>query len=136
MSQEKAREIIAQARYCTMATSVAGQPRVRPMKFVVTEDFKFWASTVDVSGKVSELQANPKVELDWVTPEGTELRVQGTADISGGREKKRKLFELHPGMRGLFADEDDPKLVHIEVVPVHARWKTRGFHDYEDIPLH
>ncbi len=135
MSQDKAREIVKGARSCFLATAVDNQPRVRPMKFVVTEDFKFWASTVNISGKVKELEGNPKVELEWVTPEGTELRVEGIADISGGAEKKRKLFELHPGMRGLFKDENDPKLIHVEVIPTHARWKEGGFAEYREIEL-
>ncbi len=135
MSQEKAREIVKGARSCFMATALDNQPRVRPMKFVVTDDFKFWASTVNISGKVKELEANPKVELEWVTPDGVELRVEGIADISGGAEKKRKLFELHPGMRGLFKDENDPKLIHVEVVPTHARWKEGGFAEYREIAL-
>jgi uncharacterized pyridoxamine 5'-phosphate oxidase family protein len=135
MSQEKAREIVKGARSCFLATAVDNQPRVRPMKFVVTDDFRFWASTVNISGKVKELEQNPKVELEWVTPEGTELRVEGIADISGGAEKKRKLFELHPGMRGLFKDENDPKLIHVEVVPTYARWKEGGFAEYREIAL-
>jgi uncharacterized pyridoxamine 5'-phosphate oxidase family protein len=135
MSQEKAREIISRAGHCFAATAVENQPRVRAMKFVVTEDFKFWASTVNISGKVEEFKANPKVELLWLDQDGTELRVEGRADLSGGKEKKRRLFELHPGMKNLFKDENDPKLVHVEVVPTRARWKERGFNEYEDIEL-
>ena len=66
MSREKAREIVKSAGYCQMATSVDGQPRVRPMKFVITDDFKFWCSTFTISGKVQEFQQNDKVELCWV----------------------------------------------------------------------
>jgi len=39
MSQEKARRIIKDAGHSFLATCVNGQPRVRPMKFVVTDDF-------------------------------------------------------------------------------------------------
>jgi uncharacterized pyridoxamine 5'-phosphate oxidase family protein len=135
MSQEKAREIIEKAGHCYAATAVDNQPRVRAMKFVVTEDFKFWASTVNTSGKVKEFEQNPKVELLWVAPDRTELRVEGRADLTGGEEKKRRLFELHPGMKGLFKDEHDPKLVHIEVVPTNVRWKEGGFAEYRQVEL-
>ena len=135
MSQEKAREIIKEAGHCYAATAVDGQPRLRPMKFVVTDDFKLWASTVNISGKVAEFRQNPKVELSWITPDRTELRIEGLADITGGPDKKRKLFELHPRMRGLFADENDPRLIHVEVVPTRARWKVGGFAEYQDIDL-
>ncbi len=135
MSKEKVREIVKSAGYCQMATSVGDQPRVRPMKFVVTDDFKFWCTTVNISGKVKELMDNPKVELCWVDKEGNHLRVSGTADISGGVEKKKKLLELHPGARGLFKDEHDPKLVHVEVVPTRVRWKTHSFGEYNEVNL-
>ncbi len=134
MSQDKVRKIVQSAGYCQMATSVNGQPRVRPMKFVVTDDFKFWCTTINISGKVKELKENPKVELCWVDKEGNHLRVSGTADLSGGADKKRKLLELHPGALGLFKDEYDPKLVHVEVTPNRVRWKTHSFGEYNEVP--
>lgn len=133
MSREKIREIVKDADYCHMATCVDGQPRVRPMKFVITEDFKFWCSTVNISGKVRELEHNSKVELSWVDREKNQVRVEGIADLSGGVEKKRKLLELHPGALGLFADENDPKLVHVEVVPTRVRWKKHSFGEYNEV---
>jgi uncharacterized pyridoxamine 5'-phosphate oxidase family protein len=133
MSREKVREIVLSAGSCQMATSVDGQPRVRPMKFVVTDDFKFWCTTVNVSGKVKELRDNPKVELCWVDKEGNHLRVSGIADITGGVEKKKKLLELHPGALGLFKDENDPRLVHVEVVPTRVRWKNHSFGEYNEV---
>ena len=133
MSREKIRKIVEDADYCQMATSVDGHARVRPMKFVVTEDFKFWCSTVNISGKVQELMDNPKVELCWVDSQKNQVRVAGIADISGGIEKKRKLLELHPGAKGLFSDEKDPKLVHVEVVPTRVRWKKHSFGEYNEV---
>lgn len=87
------------AGYCQMATCVDGQPRVRPMKFVITDDFKFWCTTINISGKVKELEANAKIELCWVDKEGNHLRVSGTADMSGGVEKKKNFLNctLEPG---------------------------------------
>jgi len=130
LSRQKIREIVKEAGYCHMATCVDGQPRVRPMKFVITDDFKFWCTTVDISGKVQELKKNPRVELCWVDGRKNHVRVEGIADLSGGTEKKRKLLELHPGARGLFSDEHDPKLIHVEVVPTKVRWKTHSFGEY------
>lgn len=133
MSREIIRKIVTDAGYCQMATSVDGQARVRPMKFVITEDFKFWCSTVNISGKVQELIDNPKVELCWVDSQKNHVRVTGSADVSGGIEKKRKLLELHPGARGLFSNEEDPKLVHVEVVPSRVRWKKHSFGEYNEV---
>lgn len=133
MSREKIREIVEDAGHCFMATCVDGQPRLRPMKFVITDDFKFWCTTVHISGKVKELENNGKVELCWVDSRKNQVRVEGVADTSGGVEKKRKLLELHPGAKGLFSDEHDPKLVHVEVVPTRVRWKVHSFGEYNEV---
>ena len=133
MSREKVREIIADAGYCQMATAVDGQPRVRPMKFVVTDDFRFWCSTVSVSGKVTELEQNGRVELCWVDSQRNHLRVTGVADITGGVEQKRELLRLHPGAKGLFKDEHDPRLVHVAVIPSRVRWKEHSFGEYHEV---
>lgn len=133
MSQEKARRMIKDAGHCFLATCADGRPRVRPMKFVVTDDFKFWCSTVNISGKVKEFEQNSRVEICWVDSKKNQLRVEGILDMSGGAEKKRKLFELHPGMRGLFKDEHDPRLVHVEVMPTNVRWKEHRFGEYQGI---
>jgi uncharacterized pyridoxamine 5'-phosphate oxidase family protein len=132
---EKAREIIADAGHCHLATCVDGQPKVRPMKFVVTDDFKFWCTTIDISGKIKEFEKNRKVELCWVDSQKNHLRVEGILDFSGGVEKKKKLLELHPGARNLFKDENDPKLVHVEVVPTFVRWKQHAFCEYNVVKI-
>jgi uncharacterized pyridoxamine 5'-phosphate oxidase family protein len=133
--KEKARDIIKHSAFCSLATCVDGQPRVRPMKFVVTDDFLFWCSTVNISGKVQEFAQNNKVELCWTDNKRNHLRVEGILDYSGGTEKKRKLFELHPNMRGLFKDEYDEKLVHVEVVPTRVRWKEHAFCEYHEVEV-
>lgn len=130
MSREKIRQIVNDAGYCQMATCVDGQPRVRPMKFVITEDFRFWSTTFDISGKVRELKNNARVELCWVDSERNHARVEGIADLTGGVEKKRELLELHPGAKQLFSGPEDPKLVHVEVVPKKVRWKEHSFGEY------
>ena len=133
MSREKVRKIIADAGHCFLATSVDGQPRVRPMKFVVTDDFKFWCSTVDISGKMDEFARNSKVEICWVDAAKNQVRVEGILSTDGGVEEKRKLLELHPGARGLFEDENYPRLVHVEVVPTRVRWKIHSFGEYNEV---
>ncbi len=135
MSKQKVREIVQNSSFAMLSTCVDGQPRVRPMKFVITEDFKFWCSTVNISGKVKEFKQNERVEICWVDNDQNQLRVTGIVDISGGIEKKRKLFQLHPGMRGLFKDEYDPKLVHVEVVPTRVRWKPKCFCEYNEVKI-
>ena len=134
MTFEKAREIItASGGVGDLATCANGQPRVRPMTFVVREGLKLWSSTYRQSGKMREFAVNPRVEISFTDPRKVHLRIEGIVDTSGGPEKKRELLELNPRVRGHFPDEDDPKFVHIEIVPTSLRWTEPGFSEYHHI---
>ena len=132
MLSEKAIQIIREARYGILATSVDGQPRVRPLSWVLLDDGRLWATTYRQSGKVRELEQNAQVEVCFLAPNKLHLRVEGLLNMSGGTEKKRLLLELHPGALRHFTDEHDPKLVHLEVVPSRIRWKPMGFNEYHE----
>jgi len=80
-----------------------------------------------------ELKANNRVELCWVDEQKNHLRIQGTVNVSGGAEEKRELLRLHPGAKGLFTDENDPRLVCVEVTPERIRWKEHSFGEYHEV---
>jgi uncharacterized pyridoxamine 5'-phosphate oxidase family protein len=133
MSMEKVREIIEGSRCGYVATSVDGQPRVRPMLFVLMDDGSMWSSTYNVSGKVKEFEQNQRVEVCFTDSKWVQLRVTGNIDLSGGPDKKKKLLELNPKVRNHFPDENDPKFVHVELRPSRLRWKPAGFSEYNEI---
>jgi len=133
MSTDEAREIIRGAGYGMLATDVDGQPRVRPMAFAVTDDFRLLSSTFRRSGKAKELADNGRVEICFLDGRKYQLRVEGLADVSGGPEKKRELLALNPGVRKHFKDEFDPEFVLIEIVPTRARWMPPGFGEYREV---
>lgn len=136
MTIEKAREIIAGAGGIgDLATCAGGTPRVRPMTFVVMDGLKLWSSTYRQSGKMKEFAANPRVEISFTDSKNVHLRYEGIVDTSGGPEKKKRLLELNPRVRGHFPDENDPKFVHIEVTPVRVRWTEPGFGEYHPVDL-
>ncbi len=136
MSIEKAKEIIADAGGIgNLATCAGGQPRVRPMTFVVMPDLKLWSSTYRQSGKMKEFVENDRVEISFTDSKKVHLRVEGIVDTSGGPEKKKRLLELNPRVRGHFPDENDAKFVHIEIVPTSVRWTEPGFGEYEKVPV-
>jgi general stress protein 26 len=129
------RSIIEHAGYGVLATSVEGQPRVRPMAFVLLEDGRLWSSTYRQSGKVGELQHNGRVEVCFVDADRNQVRVEGILHTSGDAESRRRLLELNPRVRKHFADEHDPAFVHLEVVPTRIRWKPTGFNEYREARL-
>jgi general stress protein 26 len=135
MATDEAREIIRGAGYGMLATDVAGQPRVRPMAFAVTDDFRLLSSTFRRSGKAGELAGNARVEVCFLDGRKYQLRVEGLANVSGGPEKKRELLALNPGIRKHFKDEFDPEFVLIEIVPTRARWMPPGFGEYRGVEI-
>ncbi len=125
------REIIERSPYGSFATFADGCPRVRPMAFVLLDDGRLWSSTYRSSGKVREMEANPRVEICFVDDRKLHVRIEGIVSLDGGPEQKRELLERNPKVRRHFPDEHDPKFVHIEVRPVRVRWKKLGFCEYE-----
>ena len=130
---DQIRAIIDAAGYGVVATCVQGQPRARPMSFVMLEDGRLWSSTYRQSGKVAELEQNAHIEICFVAPDKVHLRVAGVVDLSGGEEKKARLLELNPKVKRHFPDAQDPKFVHVEVVPTRFRWKPSGFNEYQEL---
>ena len=130
MTLEKAGSIIKEAGYGVVCTCVNGRPRCRPMSFRLTDDFKLWSSTYRSSGKVKEFEANPEVEVCFVGKDRVHLRVEGTVRLSGGPEEKEQLLQMNPGVRRHFSGGEDPKFVHVEIIPTRLRWMPPGFHEY------
>jgi general stress protein 26 len=135
MSIEEVRNIIREAGYGSVATCVDGQPRVRPMAFVMTDEGKLWSSTHETSGKVKEFEANPAVEVSFTDARKYHVRVEGTVDLSGGLDKKAALFELNPRVKRHFGAADDPRYMHVEVTPTRIRWTEPGFGEYHEVQL-
>jgi len=132
---QRVREIIENAGSGMVATSVDGQPRVRPMAFVMLEDGRLWSSTYRQSGKVRELEQNARVEVCFVDSSKCHVRVEGVVSLEGGPDQKRRLLELNPRVRRHFPDENDPKFVHVEIVPTRIRWKGMGFCEYTEVSV-
>ena len=135
MTLDLVRSIIETSPYGTLATTVEQQPHVRPMAFGLLGDGRLGSSTCRVSGKVRELEHNARVEVCFVSKDNRQVRIEGRLDISGGPDKKRKLLELNPRVKRHFADENDAKFVHLEVVPTRIRWKGMGFCEYNEVAL-
>ena len=135
MSRERALEIMRAARWGALATLDGDQPRVRPMAFVVFDDFKLWSSTYNISGKIAQMQAGAKVEVSFVDAARNHVRVEGVIDISGDATKKDRLLELNPKVKRHFSGGDDPKFVHLEIIPTRVRYTPPGFSEYIEVDL-
>ncbi len=130
------KDIVTKTRVGYLASLDGDQPRVRSMSFAWQPNGRLWSSTYNISGKMKEFLQHEKVEICFDDPDYRQLRVEGIIDTTGDREKKRQMLAIHPPARNHFKDEDDEKLVHIEIIPTRVRWKAIGFRDYEEIEIH
>lgn len=135
MSLSRVRAIVQDAGFGVLATTIDNQPRVRPMAFVMLDDGRLWSSTYRVSGKVAEVEHNSRVEVCFVDSARVQVRITGVLSTSGGTEKRRELLERNPKVRRHFADENDERFVHLEIVPTRIRWKEPGFNEYHEVKI-
>ena len=130
MSLKDVKSIIEKSMYGFLATCDDGQPRLRPMAFIVHESGNLWSSTYKCSGKVEECTNNTKVEVCFTDSQKRHLRIEGTITLSENSELKAELLRLNPKVGRHFTGGDDPVYLHMEVKPLRIRWKTAGFSEY------
>ncbi len=132
--QYQPREVFQSAPYGFLATWDGQAPRLRPHAFVLQAG-KLWTSTYDISGKVTEIENTPAVEVAFVGNAMAQLRVSGHAAFVHDRQQKELLLELNPKVRRHFPDADAEHFVLIEITPTRIRTKATGFCEYVDFPL-
>lgn len=99
----------------------------RPMATAqVDEDFtSIWFATSRDSGKVEEINADPRVYLGYTNGSGSEwASINGRATIVDDRDKVHELWS--PLWRNWWESADDPNIVLIEVFPDHAEYWDSG----------
>ena len=105
-----------------LATSVDGQPHVRPFSFAAAEDGKIWFATANYKDVYEELVANPKCEgCSWWVGHGW-LVFSGEAEFGEVSHEMRVAGYEH--LVGLGEDHDgpdDPALVYFHLNGMRAR---------------
>lgn len=114
-------EVISLVRSQTafMGTVDGNRPRVRPMKPFIDRQGHIWLFSRYDSHKVSQIQANPRVELCFLGPQQEVLTVYGRLkdDTKPGTPTFRVLRDLMlaeiPDMKQYFAEgKEDSLLVY------------------------
>ena len=121
---KKIGELIKDVRICMMTTSAAdGTFDSRPMATQETEfDGTVWFLTRHESGKVGELEANPRVGLMYADPSNHNyVTAKGRATISRDKAKIHELW--NPMFKAWFPEgEDDPQIAVIRVDVEEAQY--------------
>jgi uncharacterized pyridoxamine 5'-phosphate oxidase family protein len=91
-----------------LATSVEGEPHVRPFSFAAAEDGRLWLSTSKGKDVYDELLANPRFELSAWAPGRPWLIVHGTAVFAEPSASLRQAgFEHMLGLGEKHQSADD-----------------------------
>ena len=80
--KELALAVMKAARFPQLATIDGDQPRVRPVSPVRTEEFTIYVANLRSYHKTVEIEANPNVELCYLSEEHDQVRITGRAIAS------------------------------------------------------
>src|SRR4026208_1221917 len=89
-------ELIKDIDICMLVTRSNGSVRGRPMSNngKVEYDGDSWFFSLRETGKVQEIEADPRVELAYAATErGTWVSIEGTAEIVEDDDRKRELWD-------------------------------------------
>jgi general stress protein 26 len=127
--------VMAAARFPMLATAAGEGPRVRPVSPVRTEGFTVYVANLRRYDKTAEIEANPKVELCYLSPEHDQVRITGRAEVVSERALLASFFADNPLLKHYLGSPDNPELVVYRVVPERVRFMREWALEYHEVPL-
>lgn len=113
----------------------AAQPRVRPVSPVRTEGFTVWVASLRSSSKTAELDANPRIELCYLTRDHDQVRITGRAVLVTSAPERQEIWEANPLLRAYLKSIDNPEFMLYRCEPDRVRFMREWALDYHDVPL-
>lgn len=116
--------------YAYLATCDGDQPIVRLVAPIVEDDMSIWVATFVTSGKVKQLQSNPKICLAFVEkpPQDRAATVFGEAQIVSEMLEKRRVWTLASfDLSQYYPDGPESKdFCLLKIVAYRVVWRDRG----------
>ena len=96
-----ARRVIKEAKFPMLASMDGDQPRLRPISPVRVDGYTIYIANLRSYHKTGEIEANPKVELCYLSPDHDQLRITGVAHPLGESEQPliKEIWEENPLLR-------------------------------------
>jgi len=127
-------ETMKRAKFPMLATvDPKGQPRVRPVSPVRTEEFVVFVANLRRYGKTQELAANPRCELCYLDETHDQVRITGTAEILTDRALLDEIWESNPLLRRYLGTPDNPELIIYRIRPEQVRFMREWALDYHEV---
>lgn len=139
--RETVARIIQSCVYGQLATvSAEGTaPRVRPVCAFLQEDFTILVPSHRQTGKISEIENNPAVEICFCDAEHWQVRVAGRAELETRTAEKQRLVDttLSPKLwHGFFpGGGDDESYVLYRIHPERIRWMKEWELRYRELEI-
>ncbi|HET6407520.1 MAG TPA: pyridoxamine 5'-phosphate oxidase family protein [Chthoniobacteraceae bacterium] len=127
-------ETMKRAKFPMLATvDPEGQPRVRPVSPVRTEDFTVYVANLRQYGKTRELAANPRCELCYLDDTHDQVRITGTAAVLTDATMLDAIWQSNPLLRRYLGTPDNPDLIIYRITPHQVRFMREWALTYYEV---
>jgi uncharacterized pyridoxamine 5'-phosphate oxidase family protein len=103
---EKILNFLKEAGIFYLATDDGGQPRVRPMGFVMIYEGKFTFCTNNTKPMWKQMKANRQIEVCAVSKDMKTLRIAGTVSFITSPDSQKKALEIEPMLGQMYSAGD------------------------------
>lgn len=102
---------VRECGYFFLATSVDGQPKLRPFGMIYEKNNTLFIATDQRKQVHSELQKNPKTELASYNPATRRwIRISGQAEIEDSGQIREEMMDAYPNLSGAYRKEKEAYL--------------------------
>jgi general stress protein 26 len=130
-----ARAVIEADRFPFLATVDGDQPRLRPVSPVRTDGFTVCVANLKSYHKTKEIDANPRVELAYLSGDHDQVRISGRAEVVRDAALLQEIWSANPLLRHYLGSLDNPELVIYRIVPEQVRFMREWSLEYQDVPF-
>jgi general stress protein 26 len=133
--RSRALAVLAASPFPMLASVDGAQPRVRPVSPVRTDVFTVYVASMRSSGKTGELDANPLVELCYMSPDHDQVRITGKAENVIEGETRQQIWDANPLLRAYLRSIDNPEFVLYRIAPTRVRYMREWALQYHEVEL-
>jgi general stress protein 26 len=130
-----AQAVIKADRFPSLATIDGHQPRVRPVSPVRTDGFTVYVANLRSYHKTGEIEANPRVELAYLSPDHDQVRISGRAEVVTDAALLEEIWDATPLLRHYLGSLDNPELLVYRIVPEQVRFMREWSLKYHDVAI-
>ena len=130
-----AKECMKLAKFPQLATIENDKPRLRPVFRVKTDQFTVYVANLKNYDKTAQIEANPSVELCYMSPNHDQVRIAGTAEILEDENEIQEIWNSNALLRKYLGNPDNPELIIYKIIPSSVRFMREWALEYYDVPI-